>query len=417
MIKKISRRGNSIQQLYLIYKSVEYETYNYTIRTHYLLKNTNDEKYKLFGVTRYGYPYDREAGYYQNVPEESFDLDNVTYIKLLNKNDNFNVNNILNYIKKYIMAVIKLALETNAKIIHASSNYWNGMAAYYAAKYLKIKCVYELRSLWDEGITIYKPEIKNSDMIKMMINQEKKILQDVDKIITINKTLKKMLVNDGFEDKKIEIIHNGVDTTLFSPSSESTNDIRFEHSIAEDDIVIGYIGTIAMYEGLDYILKCIKTLNNKKLKFLIIGDGFYKNELISLIETYGIQKNVIYLGKINHRNIIKYYNIIDIVVYPRKRYDMCVSTSSYKILESMSMEKPIIVSDLEAYNEIIIDGENGLYCKPDNLDDLLQKIKMLIDDENLRTRLGKNAREWVMQNREWSDISNGVKQIYDELLQ
>ena len=254
-------------------------------------------------------------------------------------------------------------------------------------------------------------------MIKMMITQEKKILHDVDKVITINKTLKEMLVNDNFNDDKINIIHNGVDTSLFTPTDKLVSELKLEQKIAEDDIVIGYIGTISMYEGLEYILKCIKTLNNKKIKFLIIGDGFFKNELMNIVESYGIQKNVIYLGKINHRNIIKYYGIIDIVVYPRKKYDLCISTSSYKILESMSMEKPIIVSDLKAYNEIIIDGENGLYCKPDNPDDLLQKIKMLIDDKQLRTKLGKNAREWVIQNREWSDMANNVKQIYDDLLQ
>jgi len=250
----------------------------------------------------------------------------------------------------------------------------------------------------------------------MMINQENKILNDVDKIITTNQTLKNKLVNEGYADTKIKVIHNGVDSALFTPNHETGVQLRTKNNIHEGDIVIGYIGTIALYEGIEYILKCIKTFDNDNIKFLLIGDGIYKNEILNLVESYGIQKNVIYLGKINHREIMKYYNMIDIVAYPRKNFDLCKSTPSYKILEAMAMEKPIIVpTNCDSYNEIIINDENGLYFEQDNVDDLLQKIKSLIEDKELRNRLGKNAREWVIKNRDWTNISQELRDLYDEL--
>ena len=66
-----------------------------------------------------------------------------------------------------------------------------------------------------------------------------------------------------------------------------------------------------MYEGLDNILKCLKLWNNEHVKFIIVGDGTYKNELVKYIETNNMQKNIIYLGKLDHRDVIQYYNIID----------------------------------------------------------------------------------------------------------
>ena len=88
-------KQNPINVLYLIYSSIEYESYGYTLRTHNLIKNTNNDEYNLIAVTRYGYPLDREEEYYKdkNQINEQFFKDNVTYIKLLNGDDNYNKNN------------------------------------------------------------------------------------------------------------------------------------------------------------------------------------------------------------------------------------------------------------------------------------------------------------------------------------
>ena len=81
----------------------------------------------------------------------------------------------------------------------------------------------------------------------------------------------------------------------------------------------------------------------------------------------------------------------------------------------MACMKPIIVSDLDACKEIIKDNETGLYCKPDNVVDLKEKIKLLIDNQELRERLGANARQWVIDNREWSVSGKQLREIYDNL--
>ena len=405
---------NCVTILYLVYSTIEYENYGYTIRTHYLLKNVNSDNHNVIGVTRYGYPFDKENGYYKNIPKEETIIDGVKYIKLLNQTDNFNSCNIIDYLKKYITSVIKMAIQTNAKIIHATTNYWNGLAAIYAAKYLGIKSIYELRGLWNEGVIANRPEIKNSDMLSMIMNQERKILDNVDKIITINQPIKQKLIEYGYDENRIKVIYNAVNTELFQFNESYREYLRKENKIANDEIVIGYIGTISNYEGIEYILYCIKKLD--KVKLVLIGDGLYKNDIMNQINQLNINNKVIHYNKMNHQDVIKYYNMFDIVAYPRKECDLCMTTSSYKVFEAMSMGLPIIVSQLEAWNEIIDDNINGLYCEPDNIEDLLQKIMLLIEDEELRKTLGNNAREWVIKNREWKNTGEELMKFYDEML-
>lgn len=413
---KANNNSDKTNVLYLLYSSIEYEHYGYTIRSHYLLKNTNNDKYNLLGVTRYGYPFDKEPEYYGNAPQVLVSIDDIQYIKLLFENDNYKLNTLIEYLQKYIIAVIKLAHKMNAKIIHGTTNFWNGIAAYYAAKYLGIKSVYEIRGFWDESTLSYRSDVKNSNYLEMIVELENKIINSVDHVITINKLLKDRVVK-LIDDDKCSIVYNGVDTDIFKHNDTKRNDIRKKLDVNNNTILIGYIGTLANYEGLDYVADVVKMLlnDNINVKFVIAGDGVHKKEIIDYV-TKTLNNNFIYVGKIQNDETIAYYSAFDIIAYPRKNNLLCNTTSSYKVFEAMSMMKPIIVSDLNAWREIITNNETGLICEADNKQSLYEKCKLLIRDKSLCTALGTNAREWIINNREWSSNGNQLRDIYDSLL-
>jgi glycosyltransferase involved in cell wall biosynthesis len=414
-VEKIDTEGQT-SVLYLLYSTVEYENTGYTIRSHYLLKSTNDDKYKVYGVSRFGYPFDRDKSYYNTVDDKKV-IDNITYVKLLSGNDSFNDNTLMEYLKKYIVSTIYLAHKVNAKVIHGVSNFWNGLVAYYASKYLKIKSIYEIRGFWDESTSLYKPGSEKSDYINMMVNLENKIISSVDRVITINQPLKNRVIkNNDVPDDKVNVLYNCVDTSVYFRNDDMRKQARDALQLNENDILMGYIGSILMYEGIEYVVECVKKLNDRgySVKFILAGDGSYRQNIIDSAKV--LKDNFVYLGKIDHADVINYYNAMDIVAFPRKDNSLCQSTSSYKIFETMACEKPIIVSKLDAYKEIIEDNVTGLYCIPDDKDSLYEKIELLINDKELRETLGKNAREWVCQNREWSNNGEQLRKIYDELL-
>ena len=79
------------------------------------------------------------------------------------------------------------------------------------------------------------------------------------------------------------------------------------------------------------------------VKFIVIGDGKNRDDIEKMVKKNNLDNNFIYLGKLEHSEAIKYYNAFDMVVYPRKNYQVCRSTSSSKIFEAMAMKMPIIV--------------------------------------------------------------------------
>lgn len=413
---RIVTTDSPIAVLYLMHSSIEYETCGYTVWTHCMLKSTSESlKYKTYGGTMYGYPYNQNAAYYGSEPGESYVLNDVLYVKMLDGEDNMYTNNLINFLSKYIVATIKLAHRLDAKIIHASTNCWNGVAAAYAAKFLGIKSIYEIRGFWDEGIISTRPELQDTDYLRMMINLETKVLQEVDHVVIATASFNDRLLDFQVPDDKITVIHNGVDINTFQPQPATRKCMRNKLAVTDDDIVIGYIGIIAECEGLDHVLECLRNLNSHKLsvKLVLVGDGTHREKLLETASAMHVDRYVIYVGTVEYTIVADYYNVFDLVVYPRK-YG---SSGSGKILEAMATGLPVVASRLKPWDDILEDGKTGLFCEPDNVLNLENTISHLIEDKTLRHSLGHNARKWVTQNRNWSIIGQQVCGLYDTLLQ
>ena len=410
---KINKKGclkKTLNVLYLVGYTIEHRHIGYTIRTHQLLKNvtSNNDNINVYGVSQYGYPYNikLDASNKDKI-KDKFELDNVTYLKLLDntdKTDNRNTNDLISYIRKYIGKVIELAIRLDIDIVHGITDYVNGLVALNVGRCLGIKSIYEVRGFWEDNI--YKKEIEGSDILKMKYGLENYVISNVSSVITINKFLLNEIVDrTGICGDDIKIIYNGVDIDRFKPT------------VAEDkqNIVIGYIGSVLEYEGLDYILNSVFELNNLNdviIKFIIVGEGSYKKELEKIVLKLDLVECVEFVGVIPYDEVVKYYNMFDIVAYPRRNNKVCSTTSSSKVFEAMAMSKAILVSELDAWTEIIKDGYTGLYCIADNQNSITDKLKSLVLNMELRKFLGTNARQWVSENRAWKSSCTELIKIW-----
>src|SRR5699024_11047733 len=102
-----------------------------------------------------------------------------------------------------------------------------------------------------------------------------------------SESLKSYLVDKGVEAAKITVVPNGVDTESMSPS-EPDFDIIEKYGL-ENSVVLGFIGSITVYEGIDFILRAIKNINDskklrKRLQFLLVGEGQYLPQLQALVK-------------------------------------------------------------------------------------------------------------------------------------
>lgn len=227
------------------------------------------------------------------------------------------------------------------------------------------------------------------------------------KIISVSEGVKReILENYNVPEEKITVIPNGVDLEEFSPDPQKRIEIRNQYNIDENDIVLLFTGYEFRRKGLEYVIKALPDIG-KNAKLFAVGKSNPK-PFQKLANKLGVSDNVIFTGFV--QEIKDYYAASDIFVFP----------STYEpfglvITEAMATGIPAITSDLAGAAELITNGYDGLLLSdPENVNDIVEKINMLIEDENLRKQMGKNARK-TAENYSWDEIARRTIEVYKEV--
>lgn len=187
--------------------------------------------------------------------------------------------------------------------------------------------------------------------------------------------------------ENIEIVPNGVDTSIFKPGIKS--DVRGEYNIGEDEILVITISRLAEKNGIEYLIKAAKIVFKKhpNVKFLIVGEGELRDRLIRLASELGIKDSIIFAGSVAHEETPKYLAASDIFVRPSITEGFGIAFA-----EAMSCGLPVIGTKWVEELEVFEDRKEGLSVNPADEHDLGEKISLLIENEGLRTEVGKKAR-------------------------
>jgi len=399
--------------VYLLHNRLPYNSGGYATRSHGLLSGAFESGWQMVGVSRLGYPSDKLR--YIDVNE--FDrIENIIYYPLLKDEIKLGAIPLKEYLVEYTNSLLEFVLREKPSIIHAASNYMNGIVANNVAKALGIPSIYEVRGLWELTRISRQPEWENTEYYNLMAKMEAEAAQGADIVFTLTNALKDEMIRRGVDADKIYILPNGVVTERFLPLAKNQN-LAKELNI-NNKTVVGFIGSFVQYEGLEYIVDAIEILVNRGKKdiiVLMVGDGAVWQDIVDRVEKKGLQAYFIFTGRIPHEEVEEYYSLVDIAPLPRKGLPVCEMVSPLKPFEAMAMEKVVLSSDVAALAEIVQDGYNGMLFEKDNVQDLADKIELLANDLELRTKLGKQAREWVLKERDWKVISKRLVNIYQDL--
>jgi glycosyltransferase involved in cell wall biosynthesis len=228
-----------------------------------------------------------------------------------------------------------------------------------------------------------------------------------DKIIAISESVKDALHARGIK-KNITVIYSSVDTGFFDLVA---GDIRKEFNIPSDAIVIGNTSTFTRVKGQEYLLRAFNTICRKHPCYLLfagkLGDQSREKYLYNVEK--GLRKNVILLG---HRDDVqKVLKTIDIFVYPSFLEGLGTA-----LLEAMSMERPVAVSDIPTFRNFITDGENGIFFKAQDHESLAEKIISLINNRDLMSRIGKKARLTILDKFSLNKMIDDTEDFYVRVL-
>jgi glycosyltransferase involved in cell wall biosynthesis len=238
---------------------------------------------------------------------------------------------------------------------------------------------------------------------KLAIKIEKFALQNADVIGVVSEVTQSQIKDFCDDESKIVINPNGVDPEKFSPEIDGSQ-IRKDLKL-DDYFVVGFIGTFTRWHGVETLFDAaVKVIEqNDKVKFLFIGDGNLKSALELKTHQLGLDEKIIFTGIIPHDRAPEYLAACDVLVSPHLGFEDGTKFfgSPTKLFEYMAMGKPIIASDLEQIGKIIQNEINGLKFSPGNVDELVQRIFQILNDPDLKARLGRKAREDVVQNYTW----------------
>lgn len=208
---------------------------------------------------------------------------------------------------------------------------------------------------------------------------------------------------------KSEIIPNGVDIELFR--KYSTEELKKDLGI-NDRFVVGHVGVLREWIDLEALFKAVKQLSDKfNICMLIVGGGIGYEENVNLAKKYDLLKNTIFTGTVPYNQVPKYISCMDVCIVPFKLDAVSQNSLPLKLFEYMACEKPVISTKV---NGIIAAVQNSvLYVS--NTEEYKDKIIELYRDEDLRTKLGSDGREFVQKDFNWSKITSRLEEIMEEV--
>ncbi|RDY71694.1 glycosyltransferase WbuB [Halobacillus trueperi] len=391
--------------LHILFHSVPNNN-GYSIRSKYIVENIK----KNFEVQVITSPYQESHGKLET-------YDSVNYHRLFNHKSSKSqlIKNIIMIRKE----ILKLNNKEHFDLIHVHSPWIIAIPSILASKKLNIPVIYEVRGAWEDTDVAIGKKTESSIKYKIIRKIETWCMKNADHIVSISKGLKRDMIKRGIDKNKISHISNGVDTNKFNPAfiSESTKlNLKSKYGIKDKDLVVGYISSLRKLEGVQNLIEAAKNLETKvSFKFLIVGDGEYRRELEDIVKENNLEEKFIFTGKVNHLEIINYYSLIDIFVIPRIKARVNEIVTPLKPYEAMSMNKPLIVSDVGGLLEIIEEGATGIAYDKNNPRDLAVKLELLASDKEFRFSLGSTARSYAQRFYDWEIVAKKYKEIYTHL--
>ena len=231
--------------------------------------------------------------------------------------------------------------------------------------------IMEVRDLWPDSIKAVGA-MKESVVLKYFSKEEKWCYSSAKKIVVVTNSFKREIAKKGIPEDKIFVIKNGANTELFKPREKSQELLR--KLGLEGKRVLGYVGTLGMAHKIDFLIDCVKDLDDYAL--MILGNGAEKENIQQKIENEGI-KNVVLLDSVPKNEVAEYIALQDAALVNLRKSSLFTTVIPSKIFETASMRIPIMLGVDGEAREMVEEFGAGLFYEPENREDFLEKLNTL----------------------------------------
>ena len=315
-------------------------------------------------------------------------------------------------------AILDLAGEWRPDIIHAHSPALCGEGALAAARKLGIPLVYEIRAFWEDAAVGNGTGREGSVKYRMTRAMENHVVGQADAVFTICHGLRDDLIARGFDGAKIGISPNGVDLDLFGDPPPRDEDLAAELGFG-DEPVIGFIGSFYDYEGLDDLISAMPILRETQpgARLLLVGGGPCDESLRAQAAASPASDAITFTGRVPHGEVERYYSLIDILAYPRKRSRLTELVTPLKPLEAMAQRRLVAASDVGGHRELIEDGVSGTLFPADDPAGCADALSTLIDNRAHWDAMRDAGSRHVAERHDWARNIHRYQSVYQQLLE
>lgn len=302
-------------------------------------------------------------------------------------------------------------------ILHVHSPCLNGLAALWAGKKHDLPVVYECRAFWEDAAVDHGTSAEWGLRYRLTRALEFKVFREANAVTTICKGLKEDIVRRGIPESKVTVIPNAVDIEQFSTSPQRDEKLVAQLGL-QDKSVLGFIGSFYAYEGLPLLLESLPVILAEcpDVHILLVGGGPEESKLKTLVEQLGLSDKVYFTGRISHDEVGKYYDLIDLFVYPREHMRLTDLVTPLKPLEAMAQERLVLASDVGGHRELIRDGENGRLFEAGCSDALAKAAIDLLENQEQWSGYKVRGRAYVEQERNWPMSIARYQKVYERVL-
>jgi glycosyltransferase involved in cell wall biosynthesis len=175
-------------------------------------------------------------------------------------------------------------------------------------------------------------------------------------------------------------------------------------------LFVGGMDKAHAFKGIDILLRAIEKLSNVEL--VLVGDGDLRKSYEKQAKDLGIAKRCNFVGKLDEKELIAKYQSVDLLVLPSLSG---AEAFGLVALEAQSCSTPVVASDLPGVRTVVSNNETGILVPPSDVQVLSDAISHLINDHELRLRMGENARRRVIEKFTWKKHMDGLMKVYMQL--
>jgi glycosyltransferase involved in cell wall biosynthesis len=216
----------------------------------------------------------------------------------------------------------------------------------------------------------------------------------------------------GLPGDKLVMVPNGVNIDVYSKNErEDLKQFRNKFALPEEKIVL-FVGRLVYEKGVHVLVNAVpKVLEKVNAKFIIVGNGYMKEQLSDLIRAMGLSNKVLFTGFVDDETLRKLQKCADVSVVPS-----LFEPFGIVALEAMAAKSPVVVSDTGGLSEIVEHDVDGVKVYVNNPESLAWGITKVLTDEKYAHWISANAFKKVKEKYNWDEIANQTKSVYEAVL-